>query len=152
MAGTPTRFDLDLDTLSSEVKRVKFNNKTIEIYPPQLDEVLGLQQMAREFQGLDTENLTDEQIVEVFDKLKSSFSRLIPGLDAAMRESRVKVFLRRFFPSWKALAEHKALNVQQLFALLELVISMATPEDVKELTKRNISVESNGEKKMVSNR
>lgn len=116
-------FDLDLDTLSADKKTVKLNGQVIEIAPPALEDLIDLAKMGgklQKFQGGKVEN-TDEMI-QVMDELKSGLVNLVPELK-----------------------EHK-LNLNQLLALIDLLVDSAQPADAKELEKRGIKLDGDQKK------
>lgn len=151
MKNKQEQFDLDLDTISSQSKTIRFNGEAVEIFPPDLEELFGLQGLALKFKEMDTDNMSDEEASEVFAELKGAFTRLIPPLKKAMEEPKIITFLRRLFPNWKRLQKSKSLSLAQMFALLDLIVNMAVPADVKELEKHGITLNSN-QKKILSNR
>lgn len=125
---TNERIDLDLDTLTGQSRKVKINGNVIEVFPPSVEELFKLQQLASQFKKIDTENITEDQAFDVLENLKSAFISLIPQL----KDFKV--------------------NVEQLFKLLDLIVEMAVPHDLKELEKRGIkpSTEATDEKKILS--
>lgn len=122
-ATQQNNFDLDLDTLSADKKTVKLNGEVIEIAPPALEDLIDLAKMGgklQKFQGGKVEN-TDEMI-QVMDELKSGLVNLVPELK-----------------------EHK-LNLNQLLALIDLLVDSAQPADAKELEKRGIKLDGDQKK------
>lgn len=120
-------FDLDLDTLAQSKKRVKINGQIIEFNPPSLEDLIDLaklggqlQKMQHPNQEADVDNMSD-----VMEKLKVGLQNIVPELK-----------------------DHK-LNMNQLMALVNLFVDAAQPNDVKELQKRGISMDSD-QKKTVS--
>ena len=69
--------------------------------------------------------MTEEEAVEAINSLRDAFAELVPELKG------------------------KPLNVEQLLALLDLVVSMAMPSDVSELEKRGIKLDAD-QKKILS--
>lgn len=120
-------YDLDLDTLVKPSKKVRINGEIVEIQPPSLEELVGLAKLGGELQSMqvDKKNMDVDQVETAITKLRDGFASLVPELK-----------------------DHK-LNIDQLLALLDLVVQTAQPNDVKELEKRGISM-SDDQKKTVS--
>ncbi len=137
MGNNQNAFDLDLDVLTGKSKIVKMNGRTIEIFPPSLDELFNLQELASKFKGMDATNLTDDQAKLVFSDLQTGLLKLIPGLASVMKEPGFKGFIHRLF---KKKSERSSLTVNQVYALINLVIEMSVPNDLKELEKNNITI------------
>lgn len=120
-----TKIDLDLDILAKPSKRIKLNGKTIEVKPLEVGELFSLHRMAKDFQKLDADKIDEESAVDAFEALKGGFVKLIPDL------------------------EGEPLSIDQMFALLDLVIGMSMPADVEELEKRGIKLSAD-QKKILS--
>jgi len=121
-------FDLDLDTLSQQKKRVRIHGNIIEFSPPSLEDLIELAKLGGQVQkyqqgGLDANNVDDMSML--MDKLKDGLANVVPELK-----------------------EYK-LNMQQLLALIDLLVDSAQPADTKELQKRGIALD-NDQKKTVS--
>lgn len=117
-------FDLDLDTLSADKKRVKINGQGIEIAPPALEDLIDLAKLGGKLQKIQgTGQATDpEEMIQLMDDLKSGLVNLVPELK-----------------------DHK-LNLEQLLALIDLLVSSAQPADAKELEKRGIKLDGDQKK------
>lgn len=116
-------YDLDLDTLVKPSKRIKLGGEAIEIQPPSLEELLKLSKLGGAIQKRQAgEKMSEEEAVEAINNLRAAFADLIPALKG------------------------KALNVEQLLALLDMVVSMAMPSDVSELEKRGIKLDADQKK------
>lgn len=115
-------FDLDLDTLVKPSKKVKLNGNIIELEPPSLEELVKLAKLGGELQGMETTNLNADEVSNVIDKLNGGIRELMP-----------------------ALADVK-LNIEQIIAVIEMMVDYATPNDTKELEKRGISMTSDQKK------
>lgn len=117
-------YDLDLDTLSQDKKRVKISGKVIEFQPPALEDLIDLAKLGgkiQKFQGdTDVENV--EEMSDVMDKLKVGLVNIVPELK-----------------------EFK-LNLPQLMALIDLLVDSAQPNDQKELEKRGIALDGDQKK------
>lgn len=116
-------FDLDLDTLSADKKTVRINGQVLEIAPPALEDLIDLAKMGgklQKFQGGQVENV--DEMVAVMDELKAGLVNLVPELK-----------------------EHK-LNLNQLLALIDLLVESAQPADAKELEKRGIKLDGDQKK------
>lgn len=119
-------YDLDLDTLVKPSKKIKLAGEAITINPPSLEELLKLSKLGGQIQKKQTgEKMTEEEAVEAINSLRDAFAELVPELKG------------------------KPLNVEQLLALLDLVVSMAMPSDVSELEKRGIKLDAD-QKKILS--
>lgn len=122
---TQNKVDLDLDILAKPSKTVKLNGKTIEVRPLEVGELFSLHKLGKEFQGVDTKNVDEESAVGAFNALQEGLTKFIPDLKG------------------------EKLSIDQMFALLDLVISMAMPSDVEELEKRGITLSAD-QKKILS--
>lgn len=119
-------YDLDLDTLVKPSKKIRLAGEAITINPPSLEELLKLSKLGGQIQKRQTgEKMTEEEAVEAINSLRDAFAELVPELKG------------------------KPLNVEQLLALLDLVVSMAMPSDVSELEKRGIKLDAD-QKKILS--
>ena len=120
---TQNNFDLDLDTLSAAKKTVKIGGKVIEINPPALEDLIDLAKLGSKLQKYQGGQVADaEELGEVMDELKGGISKLVPEL-----------------------SEHK-LNLDQLLALIDLLVDSAQPADAKELEKRGIKLDGDQKK------
>lgn len=118
-----TTYDLDLDTLVKPSKVIKLGGEPITINPPQLEELLKLSKLGGAIQKRQSgEKMSEEEAVEAINNLRAAFVDLIPELKG------------------------KQLNVEQLLALLDLVVAMAMPSDVSELEKRGITLDADQKK------
>lgn len=126
--STPS-VDLDLSTLVQAKKRVKMpDGNIIEIAPPALETLLKVAKIGadmQEVQGNLTE-LDEQKAIDLYANLTKAFKELVPELADA------------------------DLNYEQTFALLDLVVQMAMPSDLKELEKRGITL-STDQKKILQN-
>lgn len=119
-------YDLDLDTLVKPSKRIKFGGEAIEIQPPSLEELLKLSKLGGQIQKRQSgQKMSEEEAVEAINSLRDAFADLVPELKG------------------------KQLNVEQLLALLDLVVGLAMPSDVTELEKRGIKLDDD-QKKILS--
>lgn len=116
-------YDLDLDTLVKPSKKIRFQGETIEIAPPSLEELLKLSKLGGQIQKKQTgEKMSEEEAIEAIGNLREAFGELVPELKG------------------------KPLNVEQLLALLEMVVQLAMPSDVAELEKRGITLDADQKK------
>lgn len=119
-------YDLDLDTLVKPSKKIKFGGEVIEIKPPSLEELLKLSKLGGQIQKRQSgEKMSEEEAVEAINSLREAFAELVPELQG------------------------KQLNVEQLLAMLDLVVGLAMPSDVTELEKRGIKLDDD-QKKILS--
>jgi hypothetical protein len=118
-------FDLDLDTLSQQKKRVKIQGNIVEFSPPSLEDLIELAKLGGQVQkyqqgGLDANNVDDMSML--MDKLKDGLANVVPEL------------------------KQYKLNMQQLLALIDLLVDSAQPADSKELQKRGIALDNDQKK------
>lgn len=118
-------FDLDLDTLVKPSKKVKLNGNIIELQPPTLEELVKLAKLGGELQGMDTSNLNADEVSEVIEKLNGGIRELMPEL------------------------KDTKLSIEQIIAVIEMMVDYAQPNDNKELAKRGVTLD-NDQKKTVS--
>lgn len=124
---TNNTYDLDLDTLSQDKKRVKIGGNVIEFDPPSLEDLIDLAKLGGKLQKYQGQEAVDniDEMSDVMENLKTGLSNIVPQLK-----------------------EYK-LNMQQLLALIDLFVDSAQPNDAKELEKRGIKLD-NDQKKTVS--
>lgn len=116
-------YDLDLDTLVKPSKKVRIGGEIITINPPSLEELLKLSKLGGAIQKKqDGKTMTEEEAVDSINSLSTAFAELVPEL------------------------KDVKLNVEQLLALLDMVVKMAMPSDVTELEKRGIKLDSDQKK------
>lgn len=115
MSADPN-FDLDLDTLVKPSKKVKLNGQIIELDPPSLEELVKLAKLGGELQGMDTSNLNADEVSAVIDKLNAGIRDVMPAL------------------------KDVKLNIDQIIAVIEMMVDYAQPNDTKELEKRGVKL------------
>ena len=115
-------FDLDLDTLVKPSKKVKLNGEIIELEPPTLEELVKLAKLGGELQGMDTSNLNADEVSDVIDKLNAGIRDVMPAL------------------------KDVKLNIEQIIAVIEMMVDYATPNDTKELEKRGVKLDGDQKK------
>lgn len=116
-------YDLDLDTLVQPSKKIRLDGEIIEIKPPALEELLKLSKLGGEIQKMQSgEKMSEEEAVGAIGKLREAFTELIPALQG-----------------------HN-LNIDQLLALLNMIVKIAMPNDVSELEKRGITLDADQKK------
>lgn len=121
---TTPAVDLDLDTLVRPSKKIKLGGEIITIAPPDLETLFKVAKMGGDLQAAQA-NLTDvdeQKAVELYQTLREAFEELIPALKG------------------------KNLTVEQVFALLDMIVDMAMPADVTELEKRGIKLDDDQKK------
>ena len=121
---TDETFDLDLDTLSQNKKRVKIAGNIIEFDPPSLEDLIELAKLGSKLQKIQSagDNVDIDNMSEVMDSLKNGLTNIVPELK-----------------------EYK-LNMEQLLALIDLFVESAQPKDAKELEKRGIKLDGDQKK------
>ena len=107
---------LDLNALMPQPRRIKLGEVEIEIQPPKTQDILKLGTLGQKLQNL--EDLTDEQVDELTQKLREAIDRVVPELQG-----------------------HE-LNTAQLMALLNLIIEMAMPPEAEALAAKGITVDT----------
>ena len=106
-------YDLDLDALAPESKKVKLNGRIIEVNPPKFKNLVALMKLANTMgEG------NGGQTIETVDMLRQSLIPLIPALGE----------------------EDFDLTMEQLNTLLQFVMTIATPQDQTTLEKQGYSV------------
>lgn len=125
--NTPNAYDLDLDTLVKPSKKVRIGGEIIEIHPPELEQLLKLSKLGGKIQNQQSgKKMNEEEAVAAINDLRAAMVELIPELK-----------------------DKPTLNVDQLLALLNLVVETAMPNDVSELEKRGITL-TDDQKKILS--
>jgi hypothetical protein len=111
-------FELDLDSLIPESKKIKLNNKILEVLPPTVNEFITITRMQMRIK-----NSSDEaEAMEVFAELPKILKRCIPELGDI------------------------ELNFSQLMILIGFVLNMATPTDNKALEQMGITPDTTQKK------
>lgn len=106
---------LDLDALTPEPRRIKFDGNQIEVQPPTTADVLILGKIGKKIENAN--ELEDEELEEVSKQLRDKIDKIVPALGG------------------------KFLTLGQQMALLEIVLDMAIPPDAKELEAKGITVD-----------
>lgn len=115
--------DLDLDVLVGGFKRVKLNGNIIRVFPPDLTQLFTLTKLS---QGLKkAKSMNDQEAMEAYLELKKGIVELIPDL------------------------ENQTFTMDQLFKILELVVQMAIPANLKAMEAKGIKLSTN-QKKILS--
>lgn len=118
-----TDFDLDLDVLANETKKVKYNGELVEFVPPEVGELFAMMKLSSGVKAIDMNDAA--QVEEGYNKLRDGITKVIP----ALKEAR--------------------LNIKQLFALLDLIIKSCVPKDISDLEKHGITL-TDDQKKTLS--
>lgn len=117
--------DLDLQTLTKNKKTVRMpDGKVVEIAPPDLEALFEVAKLGGDMKAVQNNlsDLSEEEALGVYTKLKEAFTKLIPELAGYN------------------------LNYEQTFAILDLIIKISMPEDLAELEKRGIKLDSDQKK------
>ena len=135
--------DLDLDALVQESKRVRIGGQIIEIQPPDLEELMrvaklgGLMQDAQRGTFISARKMTDAEKKANPDYHENGgYTKKIGGEEAVDAFAKLRSAFTKFIPDLKDIK----LNIEQLFALINLVMTMAAPESLKELEKEGIKL------------
>ena len=112
-------YDLDLDLLQPQTKKVKLGDKVYDVYPPRVKDIANLARIAGELQDTTSENLQQK-----VSEMLNTFGNIMPGL----KEDGVD------------------LSLEQLTALFSFVNSMASPTENSAL--KAMGVEPTAEKKI----
>lgn len=116
-------YDIDLDALAPQSKKIKWQDKIIEIKPPTTKQLFAImacgQRLAQNREKIDSPTDADLQTLDSdFEALKSAIIDIIPQLAGA------------------------SLSIAQVDALSNIVIESAMPEQVKKLKERGIEFDS----------
>lgn len=112
-------YDLDLDLLQPQARKVKLNGKLYDVYPPKVKDIANLARLAGKLQ---TNDGTDLQAK--LDNMVNAFASVMP----ALKEDGVD------------------LTMEQVTALFGFVNSMVSPADNSAL--KQMGIEPNTEKKI----
>lgn len=107
---------LDLDVLQPQSKTIKWHDKLIEVQPPKTGDLLRLSAIGSSLQ--DAAKLDADEMDKVTADLEAQIKKMIPELAEA------------------------TLVTAQLMSLLTLVMEMGMPEQMAELKKKGIEVDS----------
>jgi hypothetical protein len=115
----PEVYDLDLDALAPKSKRVKFNDKPIEVQPPKTAQLVKLIVLGQKLKGNYElgENMDEVRFETTMDEITEVVRGIVIGLGDAK------------------------LSFGQVNALSTMIIDMAMPGQLEELQKRGISVD-----------
>ena len=115
-------YDLDLDAIAPEPKKVKLGGRIIEVTPPKFKNLVSLMKLVGQLGNVGND---EQKTLETIDELRSSLIPMIP-----------------------ALAEDDMdLTFEQLQVLLEFVMQTATPQDQKTLEAKGYSIGEISKKK-----
>ena len=107
---------LDIDALAPKDRDITFGGKKIAVKPPQTVTVIRLGMLAPKMLSADMLEL--KELEKLVDDLRTEVNRSIPELKG------------------------KPLSTEQLMALVDLLIDMGTPQDVKALKEKGVTVAS----------
>jgi len=110
--------DLDLDLLEPKSFKVKLGGEIIDVNPPKLRTLINLMKVSSQAKNVDT----PEKSVELLEDIQKALTPMIPALEKGVD-----------------------LSYEQLTKLMEFVMTVATPEQV-----RQAKVVSSAEKKTIS--
>lgn len=119
--------ELDLDALADEVKYVKFKGQARRVETPDVKELVTVLRVAKQFENFDKQEIDDddpEEIAEAFVNLREGIINLVPDLSG------------------------EKLNLKQTMALMQLLLKMVVPADLKELERQGITL-SDDQKKAI---
>jgi len=117
---------IDLDALAPEIGEITLGGNKILVYPPSVKDIMYVARTFQKYSELaqkDTENISLEEIEGVIDEITQSFVNFVPEL------------------------KDKKLNIQQLFALKELMEKMLSPKSFEALADNNAHPIGSTEKK-----
>lgn len=115
-------FDLDLDALAPEVKKVKLGGNIIDVYPPRFKNLVALMKLVNQIREVGND---ESKTLELIEALRSSLIPMIPALKD----------------------ENVDLTIEQLQVLLEFVMQVSTPKDQAELESQGYSIGEISKKK-----
>lgn len=104
---------VDLDALVPQSVTLKIGGGEITLNPPKTSDVLMLGKVSQKLQNL--ENLSQEEMDSAIAGINSQLVKIIPEL-----------------------SNQPDLSMAQLLKLIEIISTMSTPPDAKELEKRGI--------------
>lgn len=114
--------DLDLDVLSGRTRTVKIRGEILTVYTPELNSLVQILKTSQELQTIN--DSTDSKVVlDGFESLIDLIEVCVPGI------------------------KKKDPSIEQLTALIEMIMALATPTDVEELSKNGIKLDSENVKK-----
>lgn len=113
-------YDIDLDALAPQSKKIKWQDKIIEIKPPTTKQLLSILLLGQKNQ----KKFDNPEQIELDE------------LDASTNTMRQEI--------WNIIPELNGveLGYGQMSALSELIVEMAMPGQLKELEKRGIKIDS----------
>lgn len=113
-------YDIDLDALAPQGKKIKWQGKIIEIKPPTTKQLLSILLLGQKNQ----KKFDNPEQIELDE------------LDASTNTMRQEI--------WNIIPELNGveLGYGQMSALSELIVEMAMPGQLKELEKRGIKIDS----------
>lgn len=111
---------LDLDALVPAKARVKIGGNEVEVNPPTTSQMLRLAGLGNKLQDMTT--LPPEEVDTLIGDLTGLLKEIIPELG------------------------DMTLNIRQLLGVTELIGDMVMPPDTKELQKRGITPNTDGDK------
>jgi hypothetical protein len=117
-------FDLDLDLLVDNKKKIHLNGKEIEIESPDVLTLFSIFKLLNDFQNVQNSKKADS-VIDAFEAYKKKFNELFPVL------------------------EQEKLNFRQMMGLLIFIVQESTTVEQKELKDKGISFD-NDQKKIVS--
>lgn len=128
-------YELDLDVLARPALIVKLDNQPIEIYPPEVEQLIGIQKLYKELRlgegaKKESKDLSPDEVIETSERL-----------------SKVLTELRTLLAQIAPKTEGKRLNMRQLMAVFTAVIKQSMPKEVEELKKKGITFNSDTKKK-----
>lgn len=115
--------DLDLDVIVKDPKRVKLGGEVIEIYPPDVTDLLDIGKQLLRFEKVQAGEGSGDRMkdaTEMMDALRETIDKLAPNLKG------------------------KKLTIDQLYAIIGLIKGMAEPENTE---RRKVPAKSVGKKK-----
>lgn len=116
-----TDYDLDLDTLQPEAKKVKINGRIVDVYPPKFKSIIALMKISSSMQEVSG----SENLAQVEQDLTNALIPIMPALAEPDMD----------------------LSMEQLMKLLDFVMLISTPQDNEELAKKGYTVKQLNQKK-----
>jgi hypothetical protein len=107
--------DLDLDALVEQKYSIKLGGEVLNVVPPTLEQLINILGYAKKLEGVGGD-VEPQAVSEAFDGLKGFVAECIPELG------------------------DKKINLRQLIALVQYIVKISSPDDVKALEDNGIKL------------
>lgn len=120
---TTSQFDLDLDAIQPDTKKVRLGGVVYDVYQPDLKDLVLVAKLAKKANNPET---TNDEKVDMVEGLHTALCSFMP----ALKDDGVK------------------LSMKQMNGLLEFIFGMATPAQKEALAEANATPADSSQKKM----